>query len=233
MGFSIKKDTKEHDFSQNLNGIKVPLLVLDQKWHHLFTGTKKPDGIQKEEKHLTELLGKQGKAQQELKELKKLKSTLMQNIVDNMDGAEGNNQRQSKKLEENKRLIDEINQKMEECEDILLDMPALLKESNEYLMQETMSYCYSKLRSNALDIEEIGDWIKEVRIELKKQIIRKQNAEIKNKEIYAYMHDIFGPQVIDVFDLQYVPEEVENESEAAKESEQDKNKDTENSQTQG
>ena len=87
MGFSIKKDTKEQDFSKNLKGIKVPLLVLDQKWHHLFTGSKKTDAILKLEKHLTELLGQQGRAQQELKELKKLKSTLMQNIVENMEGA--------------------------------------------------------------------------------------------------------------------------------------------------
>lgn len=220
MGYSIKPTTGEHDFLASLKGVKVPLLVLDQKWHHLFTGTRKPEAIQKLEKQLDEVLKQQGRVQQELKELKKAKSTLMQGIVQNMDGAEGNNHVQSKKLDENKKLIDEVNEKIEQCEDILLDMPSMLKEANELLMQETMSYCYAKLRTNAADIEEIGAWIKDVRIELKKQIIRKQNAEIKNKEIYSYMHDIFGPQVIDVFDLQY-------ESEEEEASEQEKKKDNE------
>ena len=38
-------------------------------------------------------------------------------------------------------------------------------------------------------------------MELKKNIIRKQNREINNKEIYAYMHDIFGKDIINLFDV--------------------------------
>lgn len=37
---------------------------------------------------------------------------------------------------------------------------------------------------------------------IKKNIIRKQNREINNKEIYAYMHDIFGKDIINLFDVQ-------------------------------
>ena len=37
---------------------------------------------------------------------------------------------------------------------------------------------------------------------MKKKIIRKQESEMKNKELYAYMHDIFGPNVIEMFDIQ-------------------------------
>ena len=40
-----------------------------------------------------------------------------------------------------------------------------------------------------------------MRIDLKKNIIRKQNREINSRQIYAYMHDIFGAQMMDVFDL--------------------------------
>ena len=41
-----------------------------------------------------------------------------------------------------------------------------------------------------------------MRVELKKNIIRKQNMETKNQEIYGYMHDIFGAKVLDLFDVQ-------------------------------
>lgn len=209
MAYSINSSKEEHDFSAVLRDKKVPLLVLDQKWHHIFVGSKKPDTILKPEKQVNELLLLQGRTQQELKELKKLKATLMNNIMENMEGTEGQGHPQSKKLSEDSRLIDEIKEKMENCEDILLDMPRQLKEANDVLMQETMDYCYKKLRINAADIEEIGEWIKNMRIELKKQIIRKQSAEIKNKEIYSYMHDIFGAQIVDLFDLKYESEEEE------------------------
>ena len=53
------------------------------------------------------------------------------------------------------------------------------------------------------EAKEIEDWITQVRIDLKKNIIRKQNREINNREIYAYLHDILGPEVLDLFDIQY------------------------------
>ena len=67
---------------------------------------------------------------------------------------------------------------------------------------ETMTFCYDRLRTNCKEAEEIAEWIKKVRVELKKNIIRKQNREINNKEIYAYMHDIFGKDIINLFDVQ-------------------------------
>ena len=213
MGFSIRETRATKDFSEKLKDIKVPILVLDQKWHHIFMDTKKPEHIQFQEKRVNELLATQGRVQQDLKDLKKLKTTLMQNIVNNMEGAEGKSHTSTRKLSESGRLIDEVNEKIAACEDTLLDLPGLLKEANDELMQNTVEYCYDLLRSNAVDIKEIGSWIKDIRIELKKQIIRKQDAESKNKEIYAYMHDIFGPQVIDVFDLKYESDEDESAQE--------------------
>jgi hypothetical protein len=74
-------------------------------------------------------------------------------------------------------------------------------------MLESMDYFYEKLRVNQKEAKEIEEWITQVRIDLKKNIIRKQNREINNKEIYAYLHDIFGPDVINLFDLQYEEEQ--------------------------
>ena len=43
------------------------------------------------------------------------------------------------------------------------------------------------------------------RKELKKQVIRLQEGEMENFNLYSYMHQIFGPEVIDIFDLKYDP----------------------------
>ena len=47
----------------------------------------------------------------------------------------------------------------------------------------------------------------EIRIELKKRLIRKQEMEQRNRNIYSYMHDVFGAEVIELFDMRYNPEE--------------------------
>ena len=82
-------------------------------------------------------------------------------------------------------------------------------------MLASMDFCYDKLRTNNEEIEEIAAWIKQMRIDLKKNIIKKQNREINSKEIYSYMHDIFGAQIIDIFDLKQ--EEQETDSNESKE----------------
>ncbi|MBE5900757.1 MAG: hypothetical protein E7280_02505 [Lachnospiraceae bacterium] len=204
---SDKKTSKleNGEFVKALENVKVPLLVLDEKWHHLFVGVGKSKEVAEWETKVNDLLKLQGKLNQDLKDLKKLKTNLMNSIVDNMDdgSSDGNDALRQKKMEENKRLIDEINVKMEEAEDQLLDIPRSLDEANKMLMIYSMDLCYKKLRTNAAEIEEIGTWIKRIRVELKKNIIIKQADEQKNEEIYTYMHAILGPKMLDVFDLKY------------------------------
>lgn len=196
---------------------KVPILVLDQKWHRLFAIHGKSEEIKQFEEELNGLLARQGQANQDIKDLKKVKNNLMESIVANMEGKNEENQDPvlQKKMEENKRLINEVNEKIEACEDELLELPKQIKEKNEDLMLASMDFCYDKLRTNNEEIEEIAAWIKQMRIDLKKNIIKKQNREINSKEIYSYMHDIFGAQIIDIFDLKQ--EEQETDSNESKE----------------
>lgn len=194
---------KKEDFESALKDKKVPILVLDQKWHRLFAIHGKTEEIKQVESQLNSLLAEQGKLNNELKELKKVKKQLMDNIVENMDDAAmgENDKLRTKKLEEDKRLIDDINNKIDEKEDTLLDIPKQINDVNRELMLLSMDYFYGKLRVNQEQAKEIEDWINQVRIDLKKNIIRKQNREINNREIYSYLHDIFGHDVIELFDV--------------------------------
>ena len=63
------------------------------------------------------------------------------------------------------------------------------------------------MRLNEHHINSIGKWIADVRVELKKNVVRKQEMEIANQEIYSFMHDIFGADVIDIFDMKYNPQD--------------------------
>lgn len=190
-------------YNEAISKNKIPILILDNKWHKIFGKMNPTKEIKALEAALAELLKKQGKLVNENKDLKKIKSNLMNEIVENMDGE--NKGLSEKKLSENKKLINEVNSKLEANEEILMDLPREIDRVNKELMLETMEMCYERLKDNTDTIEEIGAWIKDIRIQLKKNIVRKQDLEIYNSELYSYMHDIFGPDVMEIFDMKYVP----------------------------
>ena len=200
----------EEEFKKALSNKNIPILVLDQKWHRLFAIHGKTDEIKEAEAEVSELLALQGKINNELKKLKKIKSQLMDDIVQNMDDENDNSAEREKKRQENKKLIDEVNEKIAEEEDRLLEIPKKIKDANDRLMILSMDYFYSKIRVNHTEAQEIEEWIAQVRIDLKKNIIRKQNRTINNKEIYSYLHDIFGAEVLDLFDIQYDDPMIDN-----------------------
>ena len=209
----------ESSFKNALDSAKIPILVLDQKWHRLFAISGKPEDVKEVEAELNTLLQKQGKLNTDLKGYKKVKSDLMQSIVENMDAKDENKStpENQKKAETDRRLMDELNAKMDACEDELLDLPPLIQEKNRKLMMLTMAFSYDKLRTNEFEIQAISEWIQKFRVELKRNIIRKQNREINNKEIYSYMHDIFGKDVITLFDVHYEDMDVVKAEQKAKE----------------
>lgn len=189
---------KEESYKQALNGKKIPILTLDNKWHRLFTMMEPDRELKRLEENLNTLLRQQGKMNTESKNIKKIKKKLMDEIVQLM---EHEDKASLKKIDENKRLIEECNDKLDEYQDKLLDIPKEIDQANYALMIRTMEMCYEVLQKNTKEIDEIGEWINKVRIELKKNIVRKQEKEIKNHELYAFMHDIFGADVIEIFDV--------------------------------
>lgn len=187
-------------YTAYLKNKKIAVLTLEHKWHKLFPQGNKPSTIASLEEDVNEYVKREAALRTDIKDLKKLKKKLMDGIVSNMGGTES--RQQAKKMEESQRLILEINEKIEACENELVEVPAQLKAANTALMLETMDYCYKQLHENTDEIVQITEWIKNIRIELKKNVLRKQDKEMRNKMMYTYMHDIFGPEVIDIFDLE-------------------------------
>lgn len=199
-----KKKNIMPGFGQMLHGKRIPLLILDQKWHQLFLDNK-PKEIERLEQKLNKQLATQGKLNQELKDMKVLKKKLMKNIVVNMDEI-GEHGQETRKLQEDRRLITEINDKMEAEELQLEKLQGEMEDDNFLLMVETMEYCYRIMNSNETEREDLVIRIAQMRTELKTKIYRREVIEEQNRGIYAYLHDIFGAQVVDIFDLKYEDE---------------------------
>ena len=132
---------KEEIYKPALVGKNIPILTLDNKWHRLFTQTEISPEIKEKEKELNELLKRQGKLNHECKKLRSIKVKLRDEIVSLMDGGNETALAQ-KKQEENKRLIEDCNVRLEADQDELLDIEkeiSWIKTTNRpYLTIEAM-----------------------------------------------------------------------------------------------
>ena len=197
---------KEELYEQALQGKKIPILTLDNKWYKLFPNLNDYPKILNLARDLNDLLKRQGKLNTETREIKNIKMRLMQEIVPMVDELEQNPDKTlEKKIADNKRLIEESNDRLESYQDELMEIPGLIEKANRELMLATMEYCYENMESNTEEIIRIAKWVSEIRDELKNNLVRKQEKEIYNRQMYAYMHDIFGADVIEMFDMKYNP----------------------------
>lgn len=201
-------EQEDEVFREALIGKKIPILTLDNQWHKLFTQTGANEEIQRLEDSLNEILKRQGKINTELKSLSAFKKKLMQEIVSIMELPDS--PAKEKKMSDNKRMIEESNEKIEGYNDELMEIPKQIDEANFALMLASMRVCYGKIRQNVQEIDEINQWVSDFKVQLKRKIILKQQKEIWNDEMYSYMHAIFGPDVIDMFDMKYNPQNVLN-----------------------
>ena len=177
---------RNEDLQKVLAGKNIPILTLDNKWHKLLAPSDKTQQIKALEEKLNGLVKRQGKVTTDGKDIVKIKK---------------------KDMEDHERLLKECNEKISVYEGEKKGIPAEIDKVNRKLMMATMEVCYRKIRENAREITFLDDWISQMRRELKKKAVRKQEMEEANHRAYAYMHDIFGADVIELFDRKYHPEE--------------------------
>lgn len=201
-----KRQNEEMDyyFLQALKNKKVPLLPLDARWHELFPDFRKTSAIKSLEKQLNKLIQKQGQTNHDIKEYEKAKKILMNNIVANMtDGHETDSPIRAVKQEKNQKLINDLNDKLQEAAELEEELPKQIDQLNKELLIECMKVCYEELLDNSEEIEQIDLWIQQTREELKNQILRKQDMEMRNTQMYKYMHNLLGAQVVEIFDKEH------------------------------
>ena len=192
-----KKMEDVASISQILKGKKVPILVLDQRWHKLFPDGVKPNEIVSIEQKVNELLKEQGKLVNEIKDLKKAKKKLLDAIVSGMSDA-GND----KKKDKQQKLLLETKERIEKQSDRLMELPYEIKKANEELLVAGMAYCYDELTSRTEELETLTEEINVQREELKEKVAYRVELEESVDATYSLMHDLLGREVMNLFDKQ-------------------------------
>lgn len=200
--------SNEQNYQNALDGKSIPILPRDEKWQELFLMSEKPEEIASIEAALNERLSAQDALREKTKEIKRLKKKLLGEIVllRDPESTKGRSEDDvEKEIQNHKRLISDCNDRLEHYEEELIGLPKEIYQLNYKLMNATMNACYQLIHRNTEEINAIDGWISKVRVQLKKNIIHLQEREAENYSIYSYMHQIFGPDVIDLFDMQYDP----------------------------
>ena len=191
----------ENNFEPKIYFKKIPILPLDHRWHQLFPDNQKPARIKKLEKEVMSYVKREGGVKREMLELQRLKKNLMKEIVNNMQEADVSREKiRQKKLAASQKLIGDINDKITNLENEKYKLPYRLIEANKELLLASIEICYNQIHENERQIEALNEWIETTRVQLKKNVIVKQEKEEANHNIYSYMHDILGPEFMEQFD---------------------------------
>ncbi len=193
---------RESDFEkavrEALKGKKVPVLVLDQRWHTLFPSGNKPSDVLALEDNLNYLLKRQGFLVNDIKDLKRTKQKLMDGILTGMGETEGANTDKKKKNQQ--RLLLEIKERIKEESDELMDLPREIKRVNEELLAVGAAYCFERLAGGDEELRVLTEEIEAMRKQLKEKVGYKADLEDSMDSAYSLMHGLLGHDVMNLYD---------------------------------
>lgn len=191
----------EEKIIHSLQSKNVPLLILDEKWLEIFPEHLQNVTIRGMVSELNALLKKQGKQNDDIKGLRRYKSQMMQEIVQYMGADETAVGRlKQRKLDKNQKKILELNEQLKETEDSLSDMPYRIRQANAQLMLESTRVCYDRFRVNKGKMQELEDEISSLREKLRLRVLEKQEREMQDEKMYAYLHSLLGVQLMEELD---------------------------------
>lgn len=201
--FSSKKSEFEATIEKDIH-----LLVLDQKWHELFDNGKKPMRIQSVENKVNNLLKEQGKVNNDLKDYAFLKKKVMSDIVADMELLGDNDMDASKRMEKNKRYVEEINHKIEKMTKRADELPDLLYTRNKELVKLTMDYFYLDMVDKKNKADELKEEIEILKRRIQETIVQKDALGEEYQSLYKYIHDVVGSDVMGQYDAYYMSSSV-------------------------
>ena len=182
-----------------IKSVKIPILTLDERWNTLFAELIRRPEIKKKTKLMNELLKEQGGMVNRVKEMKVLKKRLMTNIVDNMsevDDKDANDLRE-KKQDVNQRLIRDINGKLDDSKERLMELPYEIMKNNRELLLESMIYGYTIINDNEDKAEELESDIERLSLELEEKTKQKELIDKQTNALYSNLHDMIGAYILE------------------------------------
>ena len=186
---------------------KMPIITLDNSWHQLISEIKTPKIIALE-KELNKLLKEQGKLNTDYVEYTKLKKEMLDTILElTHDAFEEKSDDAIKKIEHQQKMILKINEKLENIEPRLDEIPGEIKQTNATLVEESVRLCYGYINAYNEKSKILDEEIVAIRDTLMKKTEEKKSYDKKSNQLYQYLHHLVGPNFIEKTDNVYWEQE--------------------------
>lgn len=182
----------------------IPPLILNKDWHNLFPN-QKPSAIRNIEKKQEQLLKNYSQLKQDVKDYDRLKKQVMGAIIADMDNISNQTpDKVDKKMDTNSNLIHDLNQRIADAEDRLLDLPGQIDACNQDLIVQTGNLFYQKLVANTDDYYKVKSEIEDLKGRLRKLLDQKVDLEEENDHLYHHLHQVLGAEIIDQLDEHFM-----------------------------
>ena len=154
---------------------KIPLLIEDKNWLKLFSNVESKD-IQKLKEELIQLIKEEKQLEKQSRTLQKEKKHAMKMILGISDAVNNNNKIETLGLlDEYKKKIEDINEKLDSINFQLETMPQTIRELNFNLLEATVHFGYRELKDKEKKLESVTDELEKLRERLQILINEKYN----------------------------------------------------------
>ncbi|MCL2462230.1 MAG: hypothetical protein FWF44_06140, partial [Defluviitaleaceae bacterium] len=183
-----------------LDGVKVPLLILDPVWLAYFrrTSDEKIKALQGEVKDYLKEIAKVNETREAMV---KRKRECMTRILSLTSEAHGNGDDEAKgQIGKDNQAIQRLNQELEKQDIRAEKLPGLLEQANKRLLFETVSTYYVKMREKRERLAEVNPQIDKLRERLRALTDEKLAGEEEIEKTYNLLHGLIGGELIDKLD---------------------------------
>jgi chromosome segregation ATPase len=207
-----KKINVEFD-SSILRKNNITRLSIDERWTKLFVAIKMTPELEKAEQEMNELIKEEAMLKNEQDNLEPQKRKLMNEILHlTKEAFENSNDAAKKRLKECKKEIERINSRIDGVLEDIEKLDDRLKQANLDLLNRSINYIFSELKSK-------NERALEIRNELKELVLRQKNlqAELETIKVdwtqYAVdLTNLIGTDPVKEFEEAYKLEGLKDET---------------------
>lgn len=168
------KETPRVEFDPSiLRQNNITRLSIDERWTKLFVAIKMNQELEAAEKEMSELIKKEAMLKNEQENLEPKKRKCMNEIISlTQEAFENDNHEAKGKLKECKKEIEKINGRMNAVLEEIEKLEEDLKTANLKLLENSMAYIFSTLKTNSDKAIEIKNELAE--LELREKALREE-----------------------------------------------------------
>lgn len=185
------KSQSDKLFEEILEKKIVPMLLEYKPFNDMIKYVRTPQ-MESTIKSLRDVMTTEKTQVLEANNIHKEKSRLVSNVLYLSNQLNNGNAKVEKELEETRNKILEFNDEIEKRENSIKELLVLKEEHNLQLLRETLSCCYSTIKTDEKELDSLLKNIEQLRKELENKRIKRDELQNRIDSTYGFIHGFMG-----------------------------------------